>query len=659
MQIRASNSISNKHAFLIALGIITISGLLMRLRGLWSESMTADEMYALICTRESKSLSDLLHNWVARDGHPPFSYILEFYWQRWFGIQEGTLRLPFALMGAASVWCMGRVGARWFSTGTGLATAAGLAFLQLPLMYSQLTRPYACGLLFVSLLAWCWTRWLLDERPHWIWLVGFVGAALGALYSHYFSFLVALLMGCAGLFFLPGRRWPYLLAGFIVVILFLPYLSIFIGQMQIGGIGSTSGGWLAPPKPLFFAEHIWVLFNQSQGLLYAVGILVGLSIVYTRTRLHKFHLLAILFFLLPLLIGYAYSIWRNPVLQHSVLIFSVPFLLLFLFSWMPSIHERLINWLFPIMLFGLFAGYTIFWKPYRLTNHFGRLKEIVSLLREIEQRDGADQVASAFNVDYPYYLGYYWEQNGATPKPLFTHNNGDTTGLADFRRKLAATNARYFVYGWSTAYSPPEILNLIQEKYPTLLKCERWFNSACYVFSRDSSIKKEPSETQFATHLDFARPLPNWSAVDQKVIRTDSSSGRKYIILDSTNLFSPNWKGTLDRLVQSPDHRIIVRAQLRFTDSRSTAAIVIAINRDGKQLYWNGRNSHTQYLPEFMGTWQNIYFGLYLPDDLQLSDEVAIYVFTDKVNRVELAELEVRGEKGHPGIYGVRKGYSP
>jgi MFS family permease len=658
MRLRDSSSQIGEQPFLLALGLITLSGFALRLIGLGSESMTADELYALICTRQSNSLHELIYNWVAHDGHPPFSYILEYIWQRWFGTTEGALRFPFAVMGTAAIWWTGRIGARWFSSGAGLAAACGLAFLQLPLMYSQLTRPYACGLFFVSFLTWCWTRWLFDERSNRLWLFGFVVGAAGAVYSHYFSFLVAVIVGIAGLFFSRGRRWSYLLAGLAIVVLFLPYLSICIGQLQIGGIGSGSGGWLAAPQPSFFAEHICAIFNRSKGLLIVFGIGFALSVVLHRKSPGKFHVLAMVFFLLPLLIGYGYSVWRNPVLQHSVLLFSLPFFLLFVFAWMPSLEKRLITWFLPVLFFGLFAGYVTLWKPYHLTDHFGRLKEIAEMHRAIEKRYGSSSVTAAFNVDFPYYLGYYWGKQNTASQILFTKNDGEE-GLVDFRRQLNAAKGNYFVYGWSTCYSPPEMLSVIHEKYPVLVRCSRWFNSACYVFSKDPAAKEIPNEQLYLSQLLFKQPLPNWSDADTAQLDYDSLSRQTYFQFDSSSIYSPGWSGKLGQLIQSPDQRISVRAKLNLPDSNATIILVVDVKRKDKSLYWYGRSSKTQYIPEQTGTWQTIYFGLYLPEDLRLSDDVVIYAYSENKYPARLAELEVSSERGHPGLYGFRSDYLP
>ncbi|MCA6361625.1 MAG: glycosyltransferase family 39 protein [Bacteroidetes bacterium] len=654
--IRSTEQPRHERSFLLALGVITLGGLLLRLRGLGSESFTADEMYSLICTRESASPADLISSWVARDGHPPLSYLIEYFWQRLFGTGVFALRLPFALMGAAAVWWTGRTAARLFSSGTGLAAAAAMAFLQLPLMYSQLTRPYATGVFFAALLVWAWVRVLTDKKPHIGWYAVFVLAAAGAAYSHFFSLFFAALVGASGLFFRAGRTWKYLLACVLAALLFVPYLGIFFGQLNTGGIGAASGGWLAVPTPSFFGEHIFVVFNRSYGLLWLSLALIAVSAVIFFRRRSKWQLFMLLWFTAPLLTGYFYSVMRNPVLQHSVLLFSLPALFMLLFSWLPPVHERLVNWSFPAVFAVTFAGYVTVWKPFHLTDHFGRLCEIAEVTRETEKQFGAANVACAFNVDFDYFLGYYWDQTGKPREVLSMMNNGDNE-LRTFKRQLEKTTGDYFVYGWSTRYSPPEMLLIIQARYPHLIRCERWFNSAVYVFSRNNMHKAIEGETPFSTNTSFTSAQNGWNAADEKFLHTDSASQTRYLLLDSTNQFSPSWKGNVQQLIQNADQRIDVAATIQLSDTNANAILVVQINRNGKQLFWNGRASRTQYLPEQAGQWQTVYYGWYPPDELKLNDEVIVYVYSENGLPVKVADVKVTGSKGHPGIYGVRNGF--
>lgn len=120
--------------FLYLLGGITLVGFFLRLRGLGSESITADEASALLRLNFS-SFSEMIEGGVRPDGHPAFTQVLLWFWTKWFGWSEFAVRIPFAIFGTAGIWLSGIIAKKWFSNTSGLATAIGIAFLQFPLMY--------------------------------------------------------------------------------------------------------------------------------------------------------------------------------------------------------------------------------------------------------------------------------------------------------------------------------------------------------------------------------------------------------------------------------------------------------------------------------------------------------------------------------------------
>ena len=76
--------------------------------------------------------------------------------------------------------------------------------------------------------------------------------------------------------------------------------------------------------------------------------------------------------------------------------------------------------------------------------------------------------------------------------------------------------------------------------------------------------------------------------------------------------------------------------------------------RDGKQLHWNGRESIGQVDRSEWHDWQNVYFGLQLPNDLRLTDTVNFYCYSKNGLPVLIDYLDVKTVKGHPDIYGPR-----
>ena len=87
---------------------------------------------------------------------------------------------------------------------------------------------------------------------------------VGAMYSHYFSFLFVGLVGLAGLFFIieNKKRISYLLAGAIMFLLYIPNLNVFVTHFSVGGLGGD-GGWLGHPGKYAILEFFFYFLNDD------------------------------------------------------------------------------------------------------------------------------------------------------------------------------------------------------------------------------------------------------------------------------------------------------------------------------------------------------------------------------------------------------------
>ncbi|MDQ3111295.1 MAG: glycosyltransferase family 39 protein [Bacteroidota bacterium] len=672
--------------FLCFLGVITLAGFLLRMKGIGSESITADEASALYRLKFS-SFSEMIKGGVQPDGHPAFTQVLLWYWTKWFGCSEFAVRFPFVLFGTASVWLSGVISKKWFSTGAALTTAAGMAFLQFPLMYSQLARPYAPGLFFTLLAAYFWTNFVKENTYSKKTIAGFALAAALAAYSHYFSLLTTTLIALAGIFFVSKEiRLRYLAACAIAVLLFLPHLSITLSQIKIGGVGGP-GGWLGKPEPRFLIDHLKFAFDGSRGMM---GLVLGasaLSALMFYKRPGKFQVLTLLLWILPLLIGYIYSHVKNPVLQDSVLLFSFPFLLMFLFSRIPELEAGKPARAFPVAMSIAFLGYVVVYKPFFLTDHFGRTKELVQSAVNWQNRFYAKNVDIIYNVDGAFMIEYNYERLQESPVNVLSTINDGGKELLEFRNMVQNSEAEFFVYGWSTKYSPPEAIAIIRESFPYLVEQKCWYNSAVYCFTklREIGIRNQNEEVlfHFRNELDWTsdktvearrHKIPVvWTEAcgiffmpDSVILKPDTTTSSfsytwmlgpesNYLLrLDSNCVYSPLLKMKAGDILKNPDNEILFTANMKLQDTAAVAILVIEFQRDGKQLYWNGMESSTQIDPMSDGKFQNVYFGLRLPKDIRSTDTVSFFCYTKDGKPLLLNFLDVKTLKGHPDIYGPR-----
>ena len=455
-------------------------------------SLSNDELSALVRT-EYSSFSELLDKGIRVDAHPAGVQVFLYYWTGVAGTSEFALRFPFALAGVVSVYVLFLLGRRWFGTTCGLVAAGALAVTQLPLLYSQLARPYAPGLLFTLLAAYWWTRLLFPkdrDRLSPLWTAVAFGLSLAACaYTHYFSMLSAGLIAFGGLPFLGKKSWrPYLGGCLLSVALFLPHLGIFFRQLSYGGVGE----WLGKPRPGYFRKFLDFSFNYTEWFeyLFAVICLVSAALYYRSIRRPLLYVICLAWFLLPYFIGHWYSVHVNPVLQYSTLLFAFPWLLVFLSGFLDEEKTRPYKAILVAIL--LAAGiFTLVQQQYFTRNHFGVFSGLVSRTLDWEKQHGRENMTTVYNVNSPKYVGYYFNKFHATPWAV-QYNVADDSSLARFRDVVDSSRTSYFVYGWSTIRNYPEAIELVRQHYPGRAARDTFFNSAVYLFGRDTTGLPQP-----------------------------------------------------------------------------------------------------------------------------------------------------------------------
>lgn len=307
--------------------LLAIVALALRFWDLGSIPLLHDEISALDRT-DFDGLFALIRGGVAIDTHPAFTQVLLWLWSPIADGDTWWLRVPFALMGWASVVVMWRfvdVAADRFRANL---VAAVLAAGQLFIYNSEMTRPYAPGMLFTALYTLSWYRWVVLERRsagRFVWMS--IWMALAA-YTHYFALLTVVVIWISGWFYV--RRLPivrYILHAGLALLLFAPHLSVFITQLGYGGIGGPDG-WLRPPRSGDVMDWIWEVFNFNV-LLTSIAVI---SWVFGLVRFavvdrEKGKIWGILWFWFGaiLIVGFAYSHLVNPVLYILPLVFALPY----------------------------------------------------------------------------------------------------------------------------------------------------------------------------------------------------------------------------------------------------------------------------------------------------------------------------------------------
>ncbi|MDD4384325.1 MAG: glycosyltransferase family 39 protein [Bacteroidales bacterium] len=224
----------------LTLFLIVLVAIALRFYNYQNIPFTHDEFSALSRTNFN-SFSELIDQGVKVDGHPAGIQVFLYYWTKLAGKSEVWVKLPFMLMGIASVVLVYLIAKMWYNETVALLSTSFVASIQFSIVYSQIARPYISGLFFSMLMAYFWSRIVLKPtKRYYANAAMFVISAALCAYNHHFSLLFAVIVGVSGLFLVRKEFLvKYVICGLLIFILYVPHLSIFFHQLSLGGVDAV------------------------------------------------------------------------------------------------------------------------------------------------------------------------------------------------------------------------------------------------------------------------------------------------------------------------------------------------------------------------------------------------------------------------------------
>lgn len=563
------------------------------------------------------------------DVHPVFVNWVLMHYTSWFGNNTATIRLPFVILGLVTVLFAYLLGTRWFNSTVGLLTAICWAFLPLLVVFTEMARPYNPATTFTLLTAWFWTTIIQKKEQPTAWYnyLGFVVFAALCTYTHYFSFLQALLLGLAGLFFVRGKNLLYyILSGVLVLLLYLPHLPVLLAHLQLDGLdwlGKPNGNWLWQFGWELTLGHTWLLF-----------IIVAIMVYYywiNRRKIYwsKYHLLSLLLFILPLTIAYIKSVVGKPVLQPSVMLPALSFLLMFVFS--PAMGRNTgFKAMLPVWVWLLAAAYLPLSNPSVLSPEaWGNFEKISSQIDQWDKQYSNRGITHITNVYDPYYANYYYQGVDDAPQFALTRLDEDAHIMA-LKQVLKTAATPYFSTSYIHKYSPAWVEPMIRQYFPVVV---------------DHQVGKNDGAKLFARF-----PLPG-DTIFHQMITFDDSTDAGLKLLQSEVVFSgtrAQQLGTdgystellVDKAAQNKfgtDDIILVHAKL-YAEQVTTLWGNLVLQDAGSGKNWYGMQ-HSQYMRQ-AHTWTDVY--LHVNANL-LTDTTGfkVFVYNSNQGNLYLDDLEV------------------
>ncbi|MCX7744367.1 MAG: glycosyltransferase family 39 protein [Flavobacteriales bacterium] len=580
--------ISDKQTRYIWLIILLLIAMLMRAWNYHSLSLSNDELSAWN-RLNATSIAELWENGVKPDGHPALVQTTLYLWFKIFPSEPWSFRLLFIIAGTLSVGIFFRIAYRLAGEGTAWLGASCMSALQYFIIYSQLARPYAFGLLFTLMAYDGWSLYFY-KKSKLIYLIYFALSGILALYSHYFSFLMVIIFSLSGIIQMNRKQFiSYLFIGILMAASFIPHIHITLRQLNEGGVGGKDG-WLAPPTYQFLVHYIFYAFNKSWLVISAVLLvsLVSWLDYLKKNKLQfsdkKLLISWLIYWILPIAIGFYYSRLRNPVLQNSVVIFSFPFFLLIIFyaaKNIPNYRSRLLGFLLLIVI----AGSTVFEKQYYQRTHWAEFKDLAVHIFEWKKKYG-DNVYIVAAANAPGYLGYYLNKfNPPIQADQYIQNqNADWVAL---RKKWTTLPQSYFALCWSNQFTPPEWTAFIRETYPIVLHKEYYLNSEIWLFGKTGTPITEP-----APLAAFYFNAQTKQFEENKNTQADTF----FYSYTFTEEFSPNFEIPAHEIIQNSTDILWLKATLEIADTTCNPHLVFSLlDADGKTIFWRSREKKYQF----------------------------------------------------------------
>lgn len=613
---------------------LIIAGAFIRFYNLENLSLSNDELSAL-SRAMLPNLYELIWNGVHPDAHLIGTHFLLFGIIKIFGSDVFFIRLPFALMGVASIYLIYTVGKKWFSESTGLLCATAVCFLEFTVLYSQIARPYIFGFFFVLLFLHGLNYFIFSVKIKWYQAFLFIIGAIGAVLNHYFSFLTVVIAGFLAFTIIKKEFLKhYLISGLIVLILFLPHLSITLDQISRKGLDS----WLEKPDEYYLLNFLFYVFNSSWIVLSAT--IIAFAILFFNKNFKNlnhtsncFRIYSIIVFFFVFLIGYIYSILVNPVIQFSVLIFVLPFLLLFIFSFFTKLKSKYI-WILTVFFAFVFSFSTFFEKKYYSTHHFGVFKEIAEQNILFNSLLGTENITRTINIVNPFYIDFYFKKMNSDLKFSDYEFKNDGSGYRKMDSIISNSNTPFFIHAWTNVFDPYEIHEIIRSKYPSFFEVN-YFNSNFRVYYKMNLKNRIPL---FYSTNSFDKQSAYWSGNENTIQNDLGDTLNKICVVDINNPYSPNFNAKVKDVFAHDKKHVVIKANY-YLEENASLNLVIDFLRNGESYEWYGPS--IQNYTNDRNVWKEIVIVKKLPKNALPEDDIKIYFWNSGNIPVKIDNVSV------------------
>lgn len=639
-------SILSRQTETLILWSILLLAALLRLMFAWDNSFSPNEL-SLIESINSKGIVALFNAQDYTGTFPSGFLFFHYLWIKLTGTNELLVRLPSIVASVASVYLTYRIAKAWFNEHSGLLSAAMIAVLQFPILYAQQALPFSFGLFFALLCVFFWGKALFENPENKFRPFVFFAISLGLTgYFQNFTLVFAVIIIITGFLFLSKENYKkYIVSILIAVVFFQPEIFVLLKNIKLMNI-AESGAWIVKPDGNIFFKFIYYCFNQSQFLIYALFTFFIYSNIesFQKIKFNKFHLISVVWFIIPLLYAYFYSVNYSPFSETPIFLFTVPFLIIALFS-LVNPEQKVINYT-AIAIFGIIGIFsTIAEQKYYSTYHYAETKNISKKTIQYISKYKQDSITRVINIKSPFYINHYLKKQGA--QILFAQYKND--GLSDLLKLSAIiekSSTPYFLYAWSGVFNPHETDDLISTKFPYIMEKMDYNGLAGITLYAKKDNGKTIKRDIPAYYVFNGFEDGNAWDKDTSVITTENVKYNKHALkLGPADVYGPSCTSIFSKMYHKPLKNIRISLWAYCTQLPKDAQIVatISFKDEDNQIFENyfWLSSKLEYFIE-KGKWGQVFFSFNLPALKSINDELKIYVWNPDKNTIFIDNFELK-----------------
>lgn len=569
-----------------AIWFILALALLLRLFNINQMALTNDELSALSRCNYN-TLKEVINIGVVElDMHPPLVQIFIYYYTKLIGLNPVVYKLPFIAIGIVTLWVTYKLITQLFNKHTAVLVVLFMATSQYFLVHSQTARMYAPGLLFTLLFVSTLFN-TSNQNKKFVWAAVYLFLVAN---THYMALVTCAFAGIIYLAVYKQDVKKWLLSFGVAAAFFALEFPLLLPQFKQGGLS-----WLGVPDKNYIYYYLQYVAQYTTPILWLIfiGLIAALIGIFFKKELQQKHLIfSLLLFLTSFAFPYLYSQWRAPIMQYSVLLFGIVFLLAAAFYVYSKLHQTL----FMLVFVGLMLMNT--YALINTRNHYQVFYHQAYKAAVMAMKPYTQNGTTAFLVgNRKYYFDYYFNRENMQPHVVSAKI--DTLGYAYFYNWLLKHQPDTLIisHGGAIPYEYASIASLFYnhklfEEYQSLSETFVFSNRKLNLFPDAFPIIVSAENTRAnETIFEFNNA---YKVVELEVwswIKTTDSLANPILEVTLTNVKNEVlYYGTtsLDKFKNTSNQiaPIILRPRIELPENTSSKLMVkAAILNDGKQTF--------------------------------------------------------------------------